>query len=522
MTFNPADYGATPADGSQPQSSGSFDPSQYGATLSTQQPSTQQSPSESIWSAIANYGNQVLTAAQQGAGQINDAGNTISTGAPGQNPIVAGTEAGLQGESGLASVISSPIAPLMKPVGDLMQAYGNWATSDNNPFNIGGQKQMSAFANSPVGQTTSRVAQDLSNAGNVAGTILGADQVAKAVPKVVNEGNATPFQAHLILPKKMLRHSKRKARQTLKPATDAHVQATAKDWQAPTTLKGAAYNKARAVIAKSPEAPTTLAGVGLNPIEYITDGKYDTAQAAEDLRSTTDQISQDLVRPSLVKLDQSDPIAVKATDLSSPAKDIAANFDGVTDKNLEQINAAIDDNLAATDRANPDGMSREDLHDNKITYSQNAGYNPIKDDASNNNALANKAIGLAMKQAVEDNVPADTPVGQANAQLSKQYAAADYLESLDNKKAPVSTAQSIVRYGAKVAGAAAGRALFGGKLGDLVTTFVGYKVGGALENVLENMTNAGRAEALSNLQTAQPAAFAKLQSFLNEGASAPK
>lgn len=128
---------------------------------------------DSVWQGIVAAWNATKQQAAAGADQINQSANTIESGAPGKNPIIAGTEAGLQGLGGIATVASSPFAELFKPVGaavnyagdkladtPLLQAYGKDTVS------LGNQKT-----------DPEQLLEDLSNAGNVAGTITGADSL---------------------------------------------------------------------------------------------------------------------------------------------------------------------------------------------------------------------------------------------------------------------------------------------------------------------------------------------------------
>lgn len=128
---------------------------------------------DSIWNVLASTVNATKTQASEGINQIQEAAKTIQSGAPGENPIVAGLTAGLKGESGLASVVSSPFAELFKPV----SAAVNY-TADK----ISDIPAVQKFANSKKGEITSDIAQPLADAGNIAGTILGVDQLAKVAP----------------------------------------------------------------------------------------------------------------------------------------------------------------------------------------------------------------------------------------------------------------------------------------------------------------------------------------------------
>ena len=120
----------------------------------------------------------ITDAAKGGLNQIKQGVNTISSGAPGQNPIIAGTEAALKVGSGAASIIQSPLAPLFAPVGAAIDAVGNA---------VGSIPAVQKFANSKAGEITSRVAEDVANAGNVAGTIAGVKGITK-IPDTIKSG----------------------------------------------------------------------------------------------------------------------------------------------------------------------------------------------------------------------------------------------------------------------------------------------------------------------------------------------
>lgn len=107
-------------------------------------------------------------------GGVNQAKEGIDTIRQGAAPIPA-AEAGLKIESGIASAVSSPLSPLFAPVNKAISAVAD---------KVGNIPAVQKFAMSPAGKTTARVAGDLANAGNVAGTIAGVDQIVKAAPKV--------------------------------------------------------------------------------------------------------------------------------------------------------------------------------------------------------------------------------------------------------------------------------------------------------------------------------------------------
>ena len=470
----------------------------------------------SLWDLLASYGNSVKSAFQGGQQQVQTGANEVANPTASTPLGVAGqgAEGALSTESGIASMITSPIAPLMAPIGKLIQTAGE---------GYGSIPAVQQFAMSNAGQATSRVAQDVSNAGNVAGTITGIDQAVKATPGAVQavkdtaSNVADTVKTGATAVKEAIAPSAETQAAQQASTAAAHVQAVAKDWQAPSQLPGGAYTKARAVLAKNPTAPTTLAQSGINPFSHVEDGKYTTADTAESLRATADKISQDTVRPALAKADATDPTLTPASDITDAAQMQAQSLPGVTAGDQVKIQANIASEIDALKAKYPDGMTRVQMHDEKINYSKNSGYNQFKSNADTNAALSNKAISLTLKDAVESSMPKDAPIQETNAHLAKLYSAADYLESLDGKKAPVSAVQNVTRFGLKFGGAAL--AAHFGPLGDLVSPFAGYQIGKAVDGVLENLSNSGRAEFMKNMAQTNPEAVTKLQQYIQ---SAPK
>lgn len=299
------------------------------------------------------------------------------------------------------------------------------------------------------------------------------------------------------------------------PMTSEEIQSNLKgvanDWAKPTTINEPKYNNARAVIEKNPDVPQTLAQNGIDPFSNIEDGKYNTEDTAQKLRDDNGKLSRDLLRPSLEVADKT----VAPTSVGN-FKPTITNTYGVTADDAETIRARLDNKLGALERKYPNGMSLTNMLDERITYDANGGYKAFKSNADNIDAIANRAIADSMRQTlIAKGDAAGIPVGDFQAELAKNYKAADYLDALHGKKAPISVGQSIARYGAKVIGAKAA-GLVGG--GDLVSEFVGYHIGGALEKFVENMTNPMRNSFLKNLKITNPEAFTKMEEYLKKNA----
>lgn len=132
---------------------------------------------DSIWQGIVSAVN--ATKQQVAAGEAEIAQPFIDKGtqqAQGikETPAQAALGA-LKVGSGIASVVSSPFAELFKPVGAAVNALTD---------KISDIPQVQKFAQSPAGEATSAVAEPLAEAGNIAGTITGAEELPKIPSKV--------------------------------------------------------------------------------------------------------------------------------------------------------------------------------------------------------------------------------------------------------------------------------------------------------------------------------------------------
>ena len=132
-------------------------------------------------------------------------------------------------------------------------------------------------------------------------------------------------------------------------------------------------------------------------------------------------------------------------DVTKAAIEQVKSEKGVTAGDLNTAISNINKESAALKAKYPNGMSLTDMHDEKITYAQNGGYSPIKSASDNIKATANRNLGRALGGLVEKNAPENIPVEETNAYFTKYYKAADYLDTLNGKKAPVTTGQAIAR-----------------------------------------------------------------------------
>lgn len=395
---------------------------------------------------------------------------------------------------GLQDVATSkPVAGALDVVGHAQQAIQDWATQHPDAY-----KQLSDIVNVATLAAGGKAApEDLANTqADISTAKESVTNMAQSAGDSISKGldSLTPTP------------------QTPEEIAAQHQSSMAKDWTTPAEINKPSYKAVAKVLAKNPEIPATLSKMGLNPSDYIENGNYDTQDAASEIRSAAIKESNQQLRPALQLADNyTKPTPVE--DVVKNAMDsVNADSDltrGQKAASIRQINTEGD----AMKEEYPNGLSLTNAHDEKITYSKNSGYSPINDPATNNIATGNRYLSQALAKNVEDNAPDTLPVHEVNQDLGKAFGAADYLDALHTKKAPVTLAQTVARGVAKFGGAAIANHLpFVG--GELISDFAGYQIGKYVENALENMSKPGRASFLANLQKYEPESYQSLQKYI--------
>jgi hypothetical protein len=299
------------------------------------------------------------------------------------------------------------------------------------------------------------------------------------------------------------------------PTTPVQAISTAeKEWQSPSQFPGTRFKAAKTIASNNPDLniPQFLAAHGVSAGDNIDEQFYDTTQTAQGLINAAGEISSLQLRPGLQAADATGSIApTPISDIQADAVKMLGDTPQITADDEEAISATIASKLAALARKYPDGLTLTNMHDEKIKYASNGGYSEVKSNADNNNAIANRTIGSTLADMVEAKAPPELNVDGVNKELSSYYKAADYLEALNGKKAPVPPITQAIRYGARIAGAAIGSHIPGG---NLVSDFVGYQVAKWAEMQAENMLAPQRAAMLDQLKLNNPSAFSQVQDYL--------
>lgn len=476
----------------------------WGNSAAPQTPASQpQSGADQIWNLLSSAGNTIKNTAISGAQTI---GQGIQEAQPGQGKGIGNLIGGVGKILGGATQVAfSPAAPVVNPTIGAGINFAGDALS-NSTYLQGYGKDLANQAPDQNNQPE-EILGGIANYSSAAGAVAGAPELGKVIPKI--QSGVSSLKGAIDSFGDEPPGGSAPVASSAKPVTDPNIIRGAQDWQKPAQVQMAQFNKARDILSQSPDTPQFLAEQGLSPYDHIENGRYSTEDAATALRDTAGKMSADGLRPSLQVADYSTPKTPVSEITSKTISDIKKTKGSTPGAVAQQI-ANAEKEGAILEQKYPNGMSLENMHDEKITYAGNGKYSPVGDPAVNNTASMNRAFGRVLAKQVETKAPADVPVGDLNKYLSKYYQAADYLDALNTKKAPVSTLQYIAHKGAQVMGAGVGHAIGGGLLGGVG----GYMIGGALEHALENMTTPLRASFIRNLEITHPEVVNKLQAYI--------
>lgn len=461
-----------------------------------------------------------------GSNFMDEAGkNDASTS---KNAIVRTGENALGATASGLNTIFAPISNAIKSTVDETSNEKGIQNFSQNPviskvldFFSGKGDQLNAWA-----QAHPEAARNLSNAFTVGTAAIGEKPVTDVATKTLDstkaglDSTASTIKQGVDTATQIAKDTTGKIQQQVQQAvpdssklSDFYKKQSIADWKKPATIVKPGFSKATQIFknaaSKGNNIPETLVDNGLKLSDNIQDGKYATADAASQLRDDAGKLSNDLIRPSLETASYSTP-KVPVSKIITNAKEAIMNDKSITPGDKITAVSKLNKEASALSEKYPDGMNLVEMHDDKITYSKNAGHNPIGTRSDNLTANTNNAISNSMMKAVEKYAPADVPVHEVNAELTKRYQAANYLQELNGKTVPKGLGAKIAQTTAKVAGAVAGESLGGGLLGGVG----GYHLGGMIEKFIENASNPIKAHFLNNLQSTNPEAFAKIREYL--------
>lgn len=293
-----------------------------------------------------------------------------------------------------------------------------------------------------------------------------------------------------------------------------------RDWIRPTETKTATYKKPTQVYeyakSKGHNIEDTLLDNKINLTENMTEGSFDTLDTVASIKADAGKLSSDLIRPVIKEIDLANP-PIKGKLLKQKTIENIRKNKAITPEAKAKLIKKLDEVPFE------ETYTREALLDEKILRDKNANHSPVGDLATNAEAIKNKSIADAARDLLYKEVPEGSTalLEEVNAEATKLYQMADYLEALDTKKVPRTMLQKISAGAAKIGGAVVGVKL-GGGLGveGLLPGVAGYHLGGLLERVVSRMSNPIKSSYLKSIQIKQPAVFNRVKQFLGEAETA--
>lgn len=295
--------------------------------------------------------------------------------------------------------------------------------------------------------------------------------------------------------------------------TNHYVTSATEDW----TKQGSAFVRSKNILedasSKDGDIPKFLAQRGISPQSLVKNGKFDTAEIADQLRNDAGKLSEDVSKPALKVADASTP-NIPLDTWKDRATKLINDSRGITEGDKARQLKQVESEFTALGKKYPDGdLPVSELDKQKSTYWANTKF--ALDSEGKVISQTNGAIGTAAKQLVEDTVP-NLPVKEMNAHLSQYYKTATFLESLDGKAYKLSKIAKVGNRLAKWGGAVLGEGLTGGAAGGIG----GYMLGNTLTHALENASNPLRDFIMKAVKADNPEAYKALQKYIDEEAAA--
>jgi hypothetical protein len=473
------------------------------------------------------WGNAMQQGGQNAINEAQSAGQDIGTAAEKGN-IGAGIgrmfETGIRQVGNVASVALNPISTALQPV------FSNaMKVAQKIPNPVGGnfgdqagqiiESTLQAYNN--LKQQYPNAAKDLEAGMNILallGTNSQIEKIGISPSNMTNPSQVIPQTKQAIgealstdvnAVKNVIPDIKNAAANNL-------INKAANDWALPAQKPG--YIKAKAIYDNAAKQGNDISQVlkntRISPQSVTQDGKYVTDELAQNLRDDMGKASQDLLRPSLQAADPA-VVPLKVSDYISSAKSNVQSDFSLTPETKASVISKLDELNPIIEKQYPNGIKLSQSLDEKILRDMNSKYSPVGDIATNMEAVKNKALADAARSYLTNNAPDNLPIKEFLTEQSKQFQAANYLDALNGKRAPVSIATRIAKKAAQVSGAGVGSMMGGGIMGGVG----GYHLGGVLEGWLESLPNKFQNTFLQNLQVTNPEAFNAVQDYIGTAAA---
>lgn len=295
----------------------------------------------------------------------------------------------------------------------------------------------------------------------------------------------------------------------------------------PTKESGTTYRKAADVAKEAQRKGIDLKQVAkdnkIYPSDHVVDGKYDTKDVVDALRSETASGGPEILRPALREASPS----VERVPISEIRTEMARRITSAPDAKispeqkktfLEAIKEEYGDG-SITARKYVNGYDLENLYDSKLQTSSKL-YRPSKTGGlpTHSDSLTNqrkKIESWVFNDFLRARAPKELGLDQYFKTQQSRFALADYLLSLNGKKAPQTLFQRGVRRASQLAGATTG-ANVAGPFG----MFSGYQFGGVVADTFAGASNPVKIAYLKSIGKTTPEIYSIMKNYVSEAEAA--
>ncbi len=289
-----------------------------------------------------------------------------------------------------------------------------------------------------------------------------------------------------------------------------YIDQIAKDWDVPANAKNVKFDKAKKIEMQAKnkgfDVRQELAQDKVILDKHITDNKYDTTDLVESYRKKAGSGSEYLDKAIKLKT----PAVLK-----EPSKNIYEQAIKSIDPTTTEGDSIIRYLRKEAKLQKPE-LDFTDLYNKKKYYGSNSNWKMgmpgegIKEKA---NAELNK---IFKEKLVQKGKEAGIPIDKFLQMQEQQYKVADYLESLNGAKVPLTRMQKIRRGTLKTTGALVGAK--GGPYGAVA----GFHGGGLIDSLLGDMPKPVRDSILKDYQKATPQVQKQMEQIIADTIAAGK
>lgn len=284
-----------------------------------------------------------------------------------------------------------------------------------------------------------------------------------------------------------------------------YISQATSDWE----RVGTDYVKSGGVLVKESkfgkDSTKFLGELGISPKDFVSDGKFNTLQLADELSGPAIKQFDDTLTEMLKDV-QFGKKTIDITKLENAAIKKADSTSRITEGQRETMISNLKGEFAALRNKYPNGLVLPELNIQKGNYWTNTRFDATKPFQSDVNYI----IGSTMKDAIEKSAP-DAPVKELNSLLGDYHSAAKFLRSINNRVPKLTSGQKLASTFTKAAGTA-----IGGTVGGFPGAISGFLFGKTLSGVLDNATDPLKGAILRNLEKKNPQEYMRAIQYLGE------